>query len=108
MIYTLAEIQDKVRPIAERYGLAAVFLFGSYARGDADEGSDIDLLVDLQGSNVSGFGVGGLYNSLDAAFNKDIDFVSLATLSSERTRRNKPRFIENILRERKQIYENHK
>lgn len=31
MIYTIQEIQQRIVPIAKRYGLKAVFLFGSYA-----------------------------------------------------------------------------
>ncbi len=45
-IYTIDEIAEMIRPIAERYGVASVILFGSYARGDADSSSDIDLYVE--------------------------------------------------------------
>ena len=43
MIYSIQEIQQRIAPIAKQYGLKAVFLFGSYARGEAREDSDIDL-----------------------------------------------------------------
>ena len=46
MIYTLEQIRDAVAPIAKKYQIPAVYLFGSYARGTATEESDIDLLVD--------------------------------------------------------------
>lgn len=49
MIYAVDEIARIVRPIAQRYGLRAVYLFGSYARGAATEDSDIDLLIDTTG-----------------------------------------------------------
>ena len=104
MTYTIAEIQKRVRPIAEQYSLSAVFLFGSYARGEADEDSDIDFLVDINGSDIRGFAVGNIYNSLEAVFDKKIDFVTLDSIYSAKTQRDKPRFIENIIRERKQIY----
>ncbi|WP_439787722.1 nucleotidyltransferase family protein [Parvibacter caecicola] len=32
-------------PLLDRYDMKSAFLFGSYARGDADEDSDIDVLV---------------------------------------------------------------
>ncbi|XMB78672.1 nucleotidyltransferase domain-containing protein [Streptococcus agalactiae] len=32
-----------IKPIADKYELSAVYLFGSYARGEADNQSDIDL-----------------------------------------------------------------
>ncbi len=47
-IYTVEEIQKKVRPIAEKYGIDTVWLFGSYARGEANENSDVDLLVNYK------------------------------------------------------------
>ncbi len=33
--YTIEEIRRRVTPVAEKYRLAAVWLFGSYARGEA-------------------------------------------------------------------------
>ncbi len=53
MVYTTAEIAKRVRPVAERYRLNAVFLFGSYARETAAEESDIDLLVAHSYGSVS-------------------------------------------------------
>ena len=44
-IFSLAEIKDLVKPIAEKYHAEKVYLFGSYARGEADEESDLDFLV---------------------------------------------------------------
>ena len=42
--YTIDEIKNIVTPIAEKYQIAQVYLFGSFARGDFDEQSDICLL----------------------------------------------------------------
>lgn len=55
MIYTIDEISSRIRPVAEKYHLKAVYLFGSYARGEARDDSDVDLLVDLSGADLSGF-----------------------------------------------------
>ena len=44
-VFTHAEIIALVKPIAERYGIRAIYLFGSYARGEADSKSDLDFLV---------------------------------------------------------------
>ena len=55
MIYAVDEIARIVRPIAQRYGLRAVYLFGSYARGAATEDSDIDLMIDTTGTNIESF-----------------------------------------------------
>ena len=44
--YTIEEIKTILEPIARKYGVERVYLFGSYARGDATENSDVDLRVD--------------------------------------------------------------
>ena len=44
MIYTIQEIKEKSVPIAQEYNLLKLWLFGSYATGEANNDSDIDLL----------------------------------------------------------------
>ena len=44
-VLTLEQIKRIVMPIAEKYRVEAVYLFGSYARGEADGDSDLDFLV---------------------------------------------------------------
>lgn len=48
MIYTAEEIRRRIIPVAVRYRWKAVYLFGSYARGEATDESDIDLLIDTE------------------------------------------------------------
>ena len=45
-IFTVDELEDKIIPIAKTYGVGSVSLFGSYASGEADVGSDVDILID--------------------------------------------------------------
>ena len=44
--YTIDDIRRKVTPIAKRYVVKRLSLFGSYARGEADSESDVDFLID--------------------------------------------------------------
>ena len=44
-IFTIVDITRLVKPIAEKYKVQEIYLFGSYARGEADESSDLDFLV---------------------------------------------------------------
>ena len=44
--YTVKEIKNIITPIAQKYHIAQVYLFGSYARGDYNDQSDIDLRID--------------------------------------------------------------
>ena len=44
-VYSVDEIKESIMPVARNYGVKRVMLFGSYARGEATEDSDIDLHV---------------------------------------------------------------
>lgn len=46
MRYTINEIRDRTTPIAKAYGIGRMSLFGSYARGEAKEDSDVDLYIE--------------------------------------------------------------
>lgn len=39
--------KDKISDLADRYGIRNIRVFGSYAQGNADENSDLDLLVTI-------------------------------------------------------------
>ena len=102
-VYTIEEIAEKVRPIAERYNLGKVYLFGSYARGEATEDSDIDLLVDAE--KIKGmFALGGLYSDLEEALDKKIDMVTFGQIEQSRGDPLYKRFIDEVELDRKAIY----
>lgn len=46
MRYTIDEIKDRTAPIARAYGIGRMSLFGSYARGEAKDDSDVDLYIE--------------------------------------------------------------
>ena len=46
MIYTIEEIKNTAIPIVEEYGVVRLSIFGSYARGEANDDSDLDFLID--------------------------------------------------------------
>ncbi len=46
MCYTIDEIKKKTIPIAIQYGVKRMSLFGSYAKGTADDDSDVDIFID--------------------------------------------------------------
>ena len=53
------------------------YVFGSYARGDATEQSDIDLLIDWDYSQSKGWAYVSAWRNLKEQLKKDVDFVSL-------------------------------
>lgn len=80
-VYSIEEIQTIIKPIAETFGVERIYLFGSYARGDATPTSDMDFRVDK--GKVTGFAFGGLINAISEAFDKDVDIVTTASLDSD-------------------------
>ena len=103
--YTIDEIKCRVTPVARKYSLAAVYLFGSYARGDATPDSDVDLLVDLSGTGIDSlFKLGGLYADLEAALETTIDLITTDSMEQATNLRSQIRFREAVNRERMMIY----
>ena len=84
MIYSLDEIRCRIIPVAKAYGICRVYLFGSYARNEATEQSDIDLLIDTSGTALrSLFSLGQLYCDLEKALKKKIDLITYGSMSRE-------------------------
>ena len=101
MVYSVEELKRRIAPVAEKYGLQAVYLFGSYARSEATEQSDVDILIDRTGSKIRGmFEMGGLYEDLCACIPKEIDLVTMQTLEQPSTRQRTPLFVQNVQTER--------
>ena len=71
---TQDEIREAVRTVASKYNIENVYLFGSYARGDATEDSDCDLRV-VGGDIRSLFQLSGLYIDLEEALGRPVDVV---------------------------------
>lgn len=68
-------IKEKTTPIAVRYGLRRMYLFGSYAKGTATENSDIDLLFE-KGEKLSLLGVSSMLQDLKESLGCSVDLVS--------------------------------
>ena len=104
MIYSVEELKQRIAPVAEKYGRREVYLFGSYARSEATEQSDVDILIDRTGSKIRGmFEMGGLYEDLRASIGKEVDLVTMQTLEQPSTRQRSPLFIQNVQAERMRL-----
>lgn len=104
-IYSIEEIKSIVIPIAEKYHLKAVYLFGSYARGTANASSDIDLILDTSGTEIhSLFCLGEVYNELANAFDKSVDMLTVSSLEQKPLRQSEIRFRDHIRKERIDLY----
>ena len=79
MIYSLSEIREKVKQVADRYDIKEVRLFGSYFDGVPDEKSDVDLIVSY------GIGCPGLeriqfMDDLEKNLQKNVDVINIKFL----------------------------
>lgn len=93
--YTIAELEQIIVPIAQKNHLARVYLFGSYARGDYNEYSDIDLRID-KGELKGMFALCGFYTEVSEALQIKVDVLTTGSLDKE--------FLERIEKEEVLLY----
>jgi len=72
---TLRDKRDQIIATAARYGASNIRVFGSVARGEAGEDSDIDFLVDMA-PDRSLFDLGGLLMDLRELLGRSVDVVT--------------------------------
>jgi len=94
--YSIEELKSIVAPVAERYGVEKVYLFGSVARGDFNENSDYDFCIEL-GKIRSIFVLSGFFRDLKDAVGHEIDLVDTKSVGSE--------FLNEIMAEGVIVYE---
>jgi len=73
-IYSINQIKERITPVAQSHGVGRIKLFGSYARGEATEESDIDLHVWCRNLK-SLLNLGGFMADLKDALGKEVDVV---------------------------------
>lgn len=81
MRYTVDEIKEIVAALAAQYGADRIYLFGSYARGDANKDSDIDLRIDK--GSIRGLQIGGPAADLEDALGIPVGLISTGSLDSK-------------------------
>ncbi len=84
------KIKQKILPILQEYEVEKVALFGSCVRGEMEEGSDIDILVEIK-KDISLLDFVGLKQRIEEALGRKVDLVEYDTL--------KPLLRERILKE---------
>lgn len=79
-IFTIKDIVNLVKPIAEKYKVKEIYLFGSYARGEATESSDLDFLV-FGGKNFKLTMIFSLAEDLREILKKDVDVFEITEIN---------------------------
>lgn len=91
----LGRIKRAVSDVAKRYGVERVWLFGSYARGEAKPESDVDILIDK--GSMRGLALGGFLDELEHELQTPVDVVTLDSLDED--------FCQNIQQDQVLLYE---
>lgn len=92
-VLTIEMIKDVIAPIAAKYGVESIYVFGSYARGEATIDSDIDFLV-FGGKGFKLSMVYALAEEIREAFGKDVDVFEINEINVGSD------FYENIMKEK--------
>ncbi len=78
----ITTIKRAFTPIAKEYGLKRAYIFGSYARGEAREDSDVDLLIE-KGKPLSLIMLSSLLQDARAALGLPVDLVTTAGIDED-------------------------
>lgn len=77
-VLTIKQIKERIKPVMEKHGVREVYLFGSYARGEANSNSDVDIYCDKGDVDT-------LYKALDfdeeleKALGKKVDVITIGS-----------------------------
>lgn len=99
---TISNIQSIITPILQNYDVEKAYLFGSYARGDATETSDIDIRVDKGKSKKlkSLLDESNFYLDLKEALGHEIDLITCLPKNPISNY-----FVSNLKKDEVKIYE---
>ncbi len=81
-MHTVNSIKNMISPIAKAYGIKKVYLFGSYAKGTANEESDVDLLIDV-GRRMTFITLSGLRQDVCESLKLPVDIVTVNSLDKD-------------------------
>ena len=90
----LRQYTPELKRLAKKYGIKKLYLFGSIARGESGEKSDVDFLVDMK-SGSSLFGVGGFSYEAERLLGVSVDVIPRSVLPKTKDRD----FVANIERD---------
>lgn len=77
-VLTIKQIKDKILPIFKKHNINEAYLFGSYARGEAKNSSDIDIYCE-SGNVKTLIDQGFFEDELTKALKKDVDIVFIGS-----------------------------
>ena len=77
----IAEIKKKIAPILKSHDVKKAAVFGSFVRGEQNEKSDIDILIEFKNdNNKSLFDLVGLKLDLEEVLERKVDVLTYNSL----------------------------
>jgi predicted nucleotidyltransferase len=70
----IKKVKQQLHKIAAKYGILKVYVFGSVARGESNDVSDVDFLIEMD-DNVSAFNVGAFQYEVQQLLGVKIDVI---------------------------------
>src|SRR3989344_8262351 len=86
----IEKIKEKIIPILKKNGVKRAGIFGSYARGEQNKDSDVDILVEFK-EVISFFDFAGVKLEVEETIGRKVDLVDYKII--------KPRIKEYVLKE---------
>lgn len=81
MVFSKEQIQKIIKDYFTEKPVKRVWLFGSYARGEANEESDVDVLVDIEDNKKVGLRYLAWHEEIENIVKKKVQVVSNAAVS---------------------------
>ncbi len=79
---SIKEIEKKIIPILKKNNIKRAGIFGSYARGEQERKSDVDILIEAD-SNLSLYDIIGIKLELEEKLRKKADLAEYETIRNE-------------------------
>lgn len=87
-----SEIENQIKKLLVKYNAEYALLFGSYARGDQTEDSDIDVVV-FGGANFKKYNIFAFAEDLRQITGKDVDAFEVCEIDKSTP------FYNNVIKE---------
>ena len=80
MLTEVSEVKEALAPVFDRYQVSKAVVFGSVAKGTADDQGDLDILVD---SHLQGFKFCGLMEAIREAVDMPVDVLDVTHIEAD-------------------------
>jgi len=97
VVYTIEDIRQAISQVSRDFGIKRMTIFGSYARGEATENSDIDFHLIDTGDAWGYFKLCGFQHALEDCLGLNVDVLTTGAMDDK--------VLENITRDEVLVYE---